>query len=404
MKNTSPSHLSDDELVAEMNRLARCERHDMASLIAHIAEFDSRQLHLAFGYGSLTQYCREVLRLSEHETWRRIEVARVARKYPLILEKLADGSMNLTTIDLVAPQLRPDNHKELLDEASGKSKYEVQVQVAALAPKPDVPFTTRALPAPAAPASLSFSPSALTPPAEYPSYKPLSPGRERVCFTMDTTTIAKLHHAQDLLGHAIPKNDPGQVIDRALDLLIKDIERKKCGITDRPRPGRRKKRDDRYIPAEVRREVWRRDGGRCAFIGKTGRRCNSTSCLQYHHVDPRGPATVANIQLRCAVHNRYEADLVYGPTNKLKYAGVVSERRASYRAPPRATRSGPISQTWMVAERPINKDTVVTPAGASQGRSRRTRSRTRSGTSWSMSRKLLVDHLPRHDRREHMAV
>ncbi|HEY2941425.1 MAG TPA: hypothetical protein VGN09_03225, partial [Vicinamibacteria bacterium] len=256
MKTLFPSHLTNDELIAEMIRIAGCERHDVASLIAHIAEFDSRQLHLALGYGSLHKYCQEVLLLSEHESYRRIEVARVARKYPLILEKLADGSLNLTTIDVIAPQLRPDNHKELLDEASGKSKYEVQVQVAALAPKPDVPFTSRPLPAPAAAASLGFSPSASTPPADYPSYKPLSPGRERVCFTMDTSTVAKLKQAQDLLRHAIPQNDPGQVIDRALDLLIKDIERKKCGITDRPRPGRRKKRDDRYIPAEVRREVW----------------------------------------------------------------------------------------------------------------------------------------------------
>jgi hypothetical protein len=59
----------------------------------------------------------------------------------------------------------------------------------------------------------------------------------------------------------------------------------------------------------VRRAVWKLDGGRCAFIGKTGRRCSETSCLQYHHVDPRGAATVENIQLRSA-HDRYEADLV----------------------------------------------------------------------------------------------
>ncbi|HEY3121239.1 MAG TPA: hypothetical protein VGL15_11490, partial [Vicinamibacteria bacterium] len=299
-------------------------------MIALLAEIDARGLHLAAGYGSLFMFCREVLRLSDHEAYRRIEVARIARRFPLILQKLSDGSLNLTTIDLIAPQLRPDNHEELLDEASGKSKHEVQVQVAALAPKPDAPFTIRPLPAPAAPASPGFSPSASPSPAERPSYTPLSPGRERVCFTMDTSTIAKLKQAQDLLRHAIPQDDPGQVIDRALTLLIKDIERKKCGVTDRPRPSRKAKRGSRYVPRAVRSAVWKRDGGRCAFIGKTGRRCNETSCLQYHHVDPRGPATVANIQLRCALHNRYEADLVYGPT-RLKYAGVVSEGRASYR-------------------------------------------------------------------------
>jgi hypothetical protein len=78
----------------------------------------------------------------------------------------------------------------------------------------------------------------------------------------------------------------------------------------------------------VRRIISKRDGDRCAFVAKTGRGCNETSCVQYHHVDPDGPATPANLELRCAGHNRYEAG-VYGPT-KLKYAGVVSEPRASY--------------------------------------------------------------------------
>ena len=63
---------------------------DLASLIAHIAEFDARELYLALGYSSTFTYCREVLKLSEHEAYRRIEVARYARKYPMILEKLAD--------------------------------------------------------------------------------------------------------------------------------------------------------------------------------------------------------------------------------------------------------------------------------------------------------------------------
>jgi hypothetical protein len=180
---------------------------------------------------------------------------------------------------------------------------------------------------------------------------------------MDTSTIEKLKQAQDLLRHAVPSGDQGEIIDRALTLLLKDVQRKKHGRTDRPRPGRGVKEGSRYIPAEVRRAVDERDGGRCAFIGKTGRRCNATSCLQYHHLDPRGPSTVENLQLRCAAHNRYEADLVYGPT-KLKYAGTVSERRASYRAPPRATRSGP---------------------------------------SWSVPGKLLVDHLSRHDRGKDVA-
>jgi hypothetical protein len=64
MSTQLPSRLSDDGLIAEMNRLAGCERHDIASLLAHIAEFDERKLYLRLFYPSLYVYCVEVLKLA----------------------------------------------------------------------------------------------------------------------------------------------------------------------------------------------------------------------------------------------------------------------------------------------------------------------------------------------------
>jgi hypothetical protein len=64
----------------------------------------------------------------------------------------------------------------------------------------------------------------------------------------------------------------------------------------------------------VKRDVWQRDQGRCAFIGTSGR-CRETAFLEFHHVEPfaeGGLATVENIQLRCKAHNLYEASLVFG--------------------------------------------------------------------------------------------
>ena len=64
----------------------------------------------------------------------------------------------------------------------------------------------------------------------------------------------------------------------------------------------------------MKREVWRRDEGRCAFIGREGR-CTERGFLEYHHVRPYatgGAATTANIELRCRAHNAYEASLFLG--------------------------------------------------------------------------------------------
>ena len=71
--------------------------------------------------------------------------------------------------------------------------------------------------------------------------------------------------------------------------------------------------------------MWKRDEGRCTYIGASGR-CTETSTLQFHHEDPfavGGPATVENIHLRCAAHNRYEAELFFA----VDYPGIVRERR-----------------------------------------------------------------------------
>ena len=101
---------------------------------------------------------------------------------------------------------------------------------------------------------------------------------------------------------------------RALTLLVEQLERAKYAATSRPRKGSGSKPGSRHLPASVRREVWKRDQGRCAFVGTRGR-CAARGFLEFHHVEPYaagGSAEASNIQLRCRAHNVYEADLFFG--------------------------------------------------------------------------------------------
>jgi 5-methylcytosine-specific restriction endonuclease McrA len=98
-------------------------------------------------------------------------------------------------------------------------------------------------------------------------------------------------------------------------LLLQDLERKKLAHTSRSRPQHTPSSGSRHVPAAVRREVWRRDGGCCAFEGNAGR-CPERGFLEFHHVIPfadGGPTTVENVQLRCRAHNAYEAEKLFGP-------------------------------------------------------------------------------------------
>jgi len=146
---------------------------------------------------------------------------------------------------------------------------------------------------------------------------PLSPERYRLHVTIGKKAVENLEELIGLLSHQLPNGDAGQVVERGIELLLQDTKKRRAALTKKPRKRKRKGGGitTRSIPAAVKREVFKRDGGRCAFVDAAGNRCNSKWQLEFHHVVPfgrEGPHTATNIQLRCKAHNQYEAELVYG--------------------------------------------------------------------------------------------
>lgn len=181
--STSLTHLTDEQLLLEVKALAARERQATTQLIASLAELDARRLYLGEGFSSLFTYCTQCLRLSEHAAYNRIEAARAARKWPVILEMLADGSITLTTVCLLASHLTSDNHGLVLNAARYKSKREVEQQVAALRPLPPVPSSVRKLPAP--------KPVVVPQPASVSSRRGVNHWRRRMLRTRRTWSSAR---------------------------------------------------------------------------------------------------------------------------------------------------------------------------------------------------------------------
>lgn len=358
--------LADADLVARVRSLVARERGATTELVAHLAELDTRDLHLKAGYSSLFVYCRDALALSEHEAYNRIETARAARRFPAILELLAEGAVNLTTVRLLAPHLTAENHRSVLESARGKRKAQVEEIVARLQPWPDVPPSIRKLPPPRpvvvspGPGCSSPPPGAGSPPVHAPLAGPAAPGlaappastsapqvlpprpavvvplapdRYKVQLTISGGTLEKLNLAKDMLRHAIPTGDDAMVFERALTALLADLARSKFAATDQPRPGRGPAPGSRHIPADVKRAVWLRDLGRCAFVGTDSRRCGERGFVEFHHLTPfaaGGEATVENIQLRCRRHNDYEARAYFDLNGPQGHGGFVREAAAPY--------------------------------------------------------------------------
>jgi 5-methylcytosine-specific restriction endonuclease McrA len=105
------------------------------------------------------------------------------------------------------------------------------------------------------------------------------------------------------------------------DLELQEAPRKSCTRID-----------SRHIPKAIKQKVWKRDRGRCAFVGSNGKRCNSDYLVQFDHYPipfaRGGPSTVNNLRLLCAKHNRHTAGKTYGKVNIKRK--VIKEPRVSY--------------------------------------------------------------------------
>ncbi len=350
--------ISDDVLLERLATLVRRQNALTTALLAHLGEVDRRRLYLREACSSMHRYCVERLGLSDGAAYKRIHAARAARRFPVLLTMIEQGQLHLKGITLLAPHLTEANCREVLERARHQPVRAIEKLVAELAPRPDVSSRLRALPrGPSRPTSREALPSAMqstalvqstipgdaqaplvapasasakAPPAKKP-VTPLAPRRYELRITLDESAHADLAQLQDLLGHQIPDRDPAAIVSRALALLVDRTLARKSGVTDRPRSvpkssatatataepqgGADAAKRSRHIPADVRRIVWRRDGGRCAFRDGRGRRCTSTSQLEFHHLDnfARGADHAPDgLELRCRAHNLYQAKLDYG--------------------------------------------------------------------------------------------
>lgn len=324
---------------------------------------------------SLFAYCTERLGYSEDSATKRVRVARLAQQFPQVLDDLASGELHLTGLFLLSGHLTDDNAEQLLAEARGKSKRQLEELLARWFPRPAVPPTITPVTPEPVQGQLSTWSGAGTPappPAQAPRprVEPLSPESVRVEFSAHAAFRDKLEQARALLSHTVPSGDLATILERALDLLIERETKRRAGA-GKPRKRRETKPGSRHVPVEVQRAVRERDGDQCTFTDAEGRRCsanrqsgraggapspdangrealtrgktlNATEFLTIEHIDPfakGGPTTVDNCCLLCRPHNAHRARQVFGEDH---IQNEISEARARRRqstppAPPAPT-------------------------------------------------------------------
>jgi Holliday junction DNA helicase RuvB subunit len=116
----------------------------------------------------------------------------------------------------------------------------------------------------------------------------------RVARTSDGTpmdVLNRLKHVRDFAHVKGERIISPELAEAALKMLVSHGQKQEAS----------ENRD--AIPSEVRREVWRRDGGKCV-------RCGSRERLEFDHIIPvtkGGSNTARNIELLCEICNRAKA-------------------------------------------------------------------------------------------------
>ena len=278
--------LSDEALLAGLHAMAACEKQLGAEIVLHLIEVERRRLHLALGHASLYAYGIAELGWSENVAHKRAKAVRAAQLRPEIVDHLSTGALTLASVFVLAPHLDSDAGPALVAEACGKSRREVERQMAERFPK--------------------------TPRRGDVRMKPVAEGLTRLEITVTDRCEALLREATDLDGHR--QADMAEILEQALADYV-DKRKAQChGQVKSPHKAPRPCEADR-VSSQARRTVYERDGGRCSFVGKTGHHCSSTYQLEYDHVQPRahgGGSDAGNLRLLCRVHNNFMAEEVIG--------------------------------------------------------------------------------------------
>jgi len=284
--------LRDEELLARLRDLAAFDRRTSAAIIAHLGEVERRGLHLSMGNSSMFAYCREVLGFSRDVAYKRIKVARMARECPEVVGHLASGALSVASAMVLTPVAREPGGRALINEALGRSRREVEELVVARFP------------------------DRCSPRGELDRVRVLADGRCRLEVTIgvDASVMDELlerARAVDPQGG----NELGAMVHAAIEAWVSERERRRFAQARSPQKHPRPTSTRDHIPAQLRREVFARDGGCCAFVGESGKRCESRHQLEIDHVVPLaagGLAVADNLRLLCRAHNRHAAREVLG--------------------------------------------------------------------------------------------
>ncbi len=250
-------------------------------LLNILGQIDQDKTYLAVGVSSLFRYCVEILKLSESDTMKFIQVTRKSVEVPELKEAIANGDITTTKASRIASVITPANCGSWIQTAKESNHRELEREIAALNPEQQVVEKIK-------PVSINQYELKLTLSAE------LQKKLERLKVILNTNSI------QDLLEISVDamleKKDPVLKALKSKSRLENEPQ------ISKPINKNESRLANRYIPASIRHQVYLRDRGMCVF-----KNCGETRYVQIHHrklLSQGGTHILSNLVTLCSSHHR----------------------------------------------------------------------------------------------------
>jgi|GEM_PF-596775 len=302
------THVLHQSAMQLAEKYLQCERE----LLLVLQDISAKKLFIDWGYSSLYDYCRQALKLSEAQAYNFVAVSRQCLKIPALQKAIQSEQINLSRAKRILPVLDVENAAQWIEKAATMDQRQLEREVAAENPVL----------------------------IERPSLKPSSATR----FTLHTGVSEEIHtdieNALEILSRS-SKTSLEDAVGLAFKVLLDKIaplrktarqrkrkesaslavtstaaEAKSQGAAANeiavqespPVPSPSPVSNKRYIPAEMKRRIYRRDGGQCRHLNPDGQRCSQRSFLDIHHIHPLsegGATTLDNLVTVCSGHHAH---------------------------------------------------------------------------------------------------
>jgi len=287
--------LSDEVLIAILDKRVELESFIEAEMIDFIREVMQRRLWIQYGATSMFDFMtRAHYHYAPVVAQRKIDAARFLQLFPEIKGLIISGAVNLTQLGMLATALRqkiapPKVQREILDAIRGQTIKNTQI---ILNERLEIEVKER------------------------PKVRVQRDGSVRVELTFSKEQWAEIENAKDVVSHSVPNGDLTEVLDYCVRFTVskKDLARKNLSDDAQALPLMEVNlRQSLGVSRPARRFVFQRDKS-CRKRHSDGSFCDSRYQLQVDHIISLwkgGSNNVENLQLLCGVHNRlkYEQEI-----------------------------------------------------------------------------------------------